>query len=412
MPLPFVLLGAALVTGGFGAKKGKDAYDDFKGAKERNDRAARWVREGERTLEEARETLKDAMFDLAALKSIIYKDELLPFVEAFERIKRVDFHDNFRIDGDLPAMDSYSFDDMRATTLEMKDVLQGGLTSMSSGAVAGLAAYGGVGFLGTASTGTAIGGLSGAAATNATLAWLGGGSLASGGFGMAGGMAVLGGVVAGPVLAVGGLVASSKAKEALENARSNQAQAEQARDQMLAAADVAKGIARRCKEIHDVLFSLVVRFRGMRKALEGLVDSNQHYPSYTDAQKKLVFTTAALATVLKAILEYKLIDEQGSLTPESRHAVEEGERALLEVCPDAVASDKPESPVAQGSLSDKPASSSERLIDKYPELEKYRAPSEPSKSNETTEPASQDSSGEKPASSSEPLIDRLSLIHI
>ena len=42
-----------------------------------------------------------------------------------------------------------------------------------------------VGTLGTASTGTAIGGLSGAAATSATAAWFGGGSVAAGGLGMA-----------------------------------------------------------------------------------------------------------------------------------------------------------------------------------------------------------------------------------
>ena len=53
-----------------------------------------------------------------------------------------------------------------------------------------------------ASTGTAIATLSGAAATNATLAFFGGGSLAAGGLGMAGGTAVLGGLVAGPALCV------------------------------------------------------------------------------------------------------------------------------------------------------------------------------------------------------------------
>jgi hypothetical protein len=45
----------------------------------------------------------------------------------------------------------------------------------------GWAVYGGVMQLGAASTGTLISSLSGAAATNATLAWLGGGSLAAGG---------------------------------------------------------------------------------------------------------------------------------------------------------------------------------------------------------------------------------------
>lgn len=50
---------------------------------------------------------------------------------------------------------------------------------------------------GTASTGTAISALSGAAATSAQLAWLGGGALAAGGGGMAAGNAIL--AFAGPV---------------------------------------------------------------------------------------------------------------------------------------------------------------------------------------------------------------------
>lgn len=50
---------------------------------------------------------------------------------------------------------------------------------------------------GVASTGTAISALSGAAATNAALAWLGGGALAVGGGGMAAGNAFL--ALAGPI---------------------------------------------------------------------------------------------------------------------------------------------------------------------------------------------------------------------
>ena len=50
---------------------------------------------------------------------------------------------------------------------------------------------------GVASTGTAISSLSGAAATNAALAWLGGGALAAGGGGMAAGEAFL--ALAGPI---------------------------------------------------------------------------------------------------------------------------------------------------------------------------------------------------------------------
>lgn len=58
-------------------------------------------------------------------------------------------------------------------------------TSAASGTVGGgitaYAIYYGVGELATASTGTAIAELSGVAAHNAILAWLGGGSLAAGG---------------------------------------------------------------------------------------------------------------------------------------------------------------------------------------------------------------------------------------
>ena len=80
--------------------------------------------------------------------------------------------------------------------------------------------------IGTASTGTAISSLSGVAATNATLAALGGGSLAAGGGGMALGTAVLGGATLGVGLLVGGVIfnvtgskLSDKADEAYSQAK-------------------------------------------------------------------------------------------------------------------------------------------------------------------------------------------------
>jgi len=59
---------------------------------------------------------------------------------------------------------------------------------------------------GTAATGTAISSLTGAAATNAALAWIGGGALAVGGGGMATGATIL--AMAGPIgIAIGGATA-------------------------------------------------------------------------------------------------------------------------------------------------------------------------------------------------------------
>lgn len=92
--------------------------------------------------------------------------------------------------------------------------------SVARGAGAGVAAGGAVAAfggtaltalamsIGTASTGATIAGLSGAAATNAALAWLGGGAIAAGGAGIAGGEALL--ALTGPIgWAIGGTIAVS-----------------------------------------------------------------------------------------------------------------------------------------------------------------------------------------------------------
>lgn len=88
-----------------------------------------------------------------------------------------------------------------------------------AGAAAAYAVYGGTIALGAASTGTAISALSGVAAYNATLAAIGGGSLAAGGLGMAGGTMILGGVVAAPVLAIAGWAYAWHGEEALQKAK-------------------------------------------------------------------------------------------------------------------------------------------------------------------------------------------------
>lgn len=73
--------------------------------------------------------------------------------------------------------------------------------SATSGVALSAGAWFLVAHLGIASTGTAIGTLSGAAAYSATLAWFGGGAIAAGGGGMALGGAVFSGILALPLIA-------------------------------------------------------------------------------------------------------------------------------------------------------------------------------------------------------------------
>jgi len=92
----------------------------------------------------------------------------------------------------------------------------GVLAGVGTAAFAPTAAMAIASTFGTASTGTAISLLSGAVATNASLAWLGGGALAAGGGGMVAGEALLalagpiGWAIGGAAILGGGLLARSK----------------------------------------------------------------------------------------------------------------------------------------------------------------------------------------------------------
>ncbi len=94
----------------------------------------------------------------------------------------------------------------------MNTAISVGVGSVAGGTMA-VGAWSLVALFGSASTGTAIAGLSGVAATNATLAWFGGGALAAGGAGIAGGMTVLGGIVAIPLVYVAARSTHKRAKE-------------------------------------------------------------------------------------------------------------------------------------------------------------------------------------------------------
>lgn len=90
--------------------------------------------------------------------------------------------------------------------------------AVAAGTATGAATLGLVTAFGTASTGTALATLSGPAYVHATLAALGGGSLATGGLGMAGGAAVLGAVVVAPMLAVASFAADRKIRSDYDEA--------------------------------------------------------------------------------------------------------------------------------------------------------------------------------------------------
>lgn len=190
---------------------------------------------------------------------------------------------------------------------------------VAGGGVAALGAYGAVSVLGVASTGTAISALSGAAATNATLAWLGGGSLAAGGLGVAGGMAVLGGVVLAPALLIGSFLMYSKAEEALSKAKTYRRKARQFEAECENACSLLAAIQQRADQIVGVLDRLDhMLVRGNGRLVHIIAQKGEDWNAFSKEDKKVVASVAMTAKTLKVIMDTPLLHEDGSLAEESQ----------------------------------------------------------------------------------------------
>ena len=322
MALPLILLGGAVFAGIAGIAAGGSAKDDFDEAEDLNEEAEDTYNYAEESLKRQRDRTQKRLEHLGRVKVQLHQNGLKPFVDTFSRIR---VPPDLTLGDEMPdemRVGEAEIFDIQQVVLKMKEVVGGGIAALGGGVFAGIAVYGSVGLLGTASTGTAIAGLSGAAATNATLAWFGGGSLATGGLGMAAAPAILGGIVAGPVLLVSGLLLSKKGTEALEAARSNLAEAEVAAEAMKTAEVAARAILRKANEVSKILKVLQDDYldEALPK-LELLVSRNDDYRTYSAEQKRLVMRTTAVAKTAHLVSEAPLFDEDGVVTNRIRHAL-------------------------------------------------------------------------------------------
>lgn len=213
-------LGTAATAGtvaaaGFGSKKGYDGYKDKSEANSILERSKHRYEKSVAELESSDELTHDKLEKLGKLQLDIGKDFNEFQTIAEELLDKLNDASNLDIKVNIPKYERKRIEKLSMSSVAYASKLAG---SAVGGTAAAYAMYGGVMALAAASTGTPIAALSGIAAYNATLAAIGGGSLAVGGLGMAGGTAILGGVVAAPVLAVAGWAFASHAEEALSKA--------------------------------------------------------------------------------------------------------------------------------------------------------------------------------------------------
>ena len=172
-----------------------------------------------RNLEDAQrasEMCVDDLFDLKTTCSTKVIPEALDVLERCHKINRLDTTVNHDVYEKFSLNSSPS---LIQQTVTVEEVVAAGAKGTAAGSALALGSMSLVTTFGAASTGTAITSLSGVAATNATMAWFGGGALSAGGAGMAGGAVVLGGVVLAPLVVLGAFKFASHAEEKLTAAQ-------------------------------------------------------------------------------------------------------------------------------------------------------------------------------------------------
>ena len=312
MPLPLIIGGIAAVagvagvgTGIHGGIKMKEASDTMKLAQSKQERAI--------ALFNSRNDETTALMDAIGTQELEILSTFDDFSDIIEKIQgRPEFKAYKREGIDLPEYEAEELKKISAGA----GVLLGGVGGAAAGTAGGFAAAGAttsaVMALGTASTGTAISTLSGVAATNATLAALGGGSIAAGGGGMALGTAVLGGATLGVGLLVGGIIfnvtgskLSDKADEAYVQAKRTEGEV----NTIVAYFDELTEVATAFKESLTKVESV---YRKYLDIIDHIVNFNEKtsWEDFTDKEKKATENSVLLVGLMYTMCQVKLVLKQ------------------------------------------------------------------------------------------------------
>ena len=241
--------------------------------------------------------LNSALEDLGKQRMVITKNFSV-FIDAFERIHNKP---------EFTREESVDFPEFDINEIKNVSVFATGFLGATIGAIGGtaLAAAAASGTtaavmaLGKASTGTKILELSGAAANKAALALLGGGSIATGGGGIALGTIVLnvaslgvGVLVEGIAMAYAGSLAKKHADKAKDEMKKNEQIIKDAMAMQLKICKSANDMRQVSVEICNKIYNPLVR------KMKELIDTKCDWSTFTDEEKMLVENTILIVQIL------------------------------------------------------------------------------------------------------------------
>lgn len=325
MALPLLIPVAIGVAGLFGAGKGVKAAIDNSDANDINDEAESIIRRADSSLEKAKDKTNKSLAVFGEAKLTAYKSNLHKFVTTYGKLKNVNLSESKGMD-ELLAQDfpQEALKEMEKSCNLAIEAFAGGGAALGGGALVAFGAYNGTMLLASAGTGTAIASLSGAAATNATLAWLGGGALSAGGLGVAGGAMVLGTLVAGPALLIFGGIVGAKAEKKLNEAKANREKAKQYKDEVRVITTRLGQIITAIEFAMEVLSKLRTASRRANKKMEKIIDQyGVDWNDFPKEAKDTILQAVKYAQLLKAMIDIPLLNKDGNLEEKSKGQIKE-----------------------------------------------------------------------------------------
>lgn len=307
--IPVVLIGIGVASGGSGVILGGKGARDIKRSQDRLKKAGKQYERRRVRAEAALDDTNALLEELGMLQRQALIDVVVRMGDFLRRHeKQVRESERLLVDGIDARMSKVP--GLRGLDVDAARWIGGALGSAATAAGTGAGVTAAASSLGVASTGAAISGLSGAAAESATLAFLGGGSLASGGGGMAMGAAALNFVTIGPALFVGGLVIKGQGSKALTQAKKYEAKIAVAIAELDETDAVLEAVRARASELQALLRGLTGRAVETLDALE-----SEPFDPRAHADRFQVAMTFAMA--VRDVASATVVDTEGDLDERS-----------------------------------------------------------------------------------------------
>ncbi|RVZ84144.1 sortase [Helicobacter pylori] len=292
MPLPFILAGVALAAAGYGVKKGIDALDADCEADEFIKKAENLKEEAAKRLESAQSDCKLAFARLGEKKLRVLSHSVSNFLDHFHQLNRS------RI-----IIEGINMQDIQRQVSDARNLLNqlnaNGIDGDSApGVIAGCVGLGAFSF----TTGT----------------MLGGGLAASG----LAGMAVIGGIVAGPALAILGALSADEMEKKRDDAKAYCSQVEAAVkkadamiDNLRSIEKMARFFTRQITKFDALFFSL------SQDAIATMKKHHYDTSRYDQEEKDQLCVTVSTLFSLSAFLKVSIMDEHQKLNKKTQNAL-------------------------------------------------------------------------------------------